>query len=98
MNRKRYYFEIIKYGYLNLMKNSLVVTNSKEFSRKAISKIFKLDDIRILSPPIDVETFRNAGLMINGYNEKKDSILVISRIAPHKKIEKRDQARKNIKG
>ena len=56
MNRKRYYFEIIKYGYLNLMKNSLVVTNS-EFSRKAIAKIFKLDDIRILSPPIDVETF-----------------------------------------
>ena len=86
MNRKRYYFEIIKYGYLNLMKNSLVVTNS-EFSRKAIAKIFKLDDIRILSPPIDVETFHNAALMINGYNEKKDTILVISRIAPHKKIE-----------
>ena len=85
MNRKRYYFEIIRYGYLNLMKNSLVVTNS-EFSRKAIAKIFKLDDIRILSPPIDVEAFHNTAL-INDYNEKKDTILVISRISPHKKIE-----------
>ena len=37
MNRKRSYFEIIKYGYQNLMKNSLVVTNS-EFSRKAIAE------------------------------------------------------------
>jgi glycosyltransferase involved in cell wall biosynthesis len=68
------------------MKNSLVVTNS-EFSCRAIADIFKLDDIRILSPPIDIEAFRNIALMSNSYNENKDTILVISRIAPHKKIE-----------
>lgn len=84
--KRKYYFEVIKYGYQNLMKNSLVVTNS-EFSCRAIANIFKLDDIRILSPPIDIETFRNIALMSNGYNENKDTILVISRIAPHKKIE-----------
>ena len=56
------------------MKNSLVVTNS-EFSRKAIIKIFKLDDIRILSPPIDVETFHKTALMMNDCNEKRDTIL-----------------------
>ena len=86
ISKRKYYFEIIKYGYQNLMKNSLVVTNS-EFSCRAIANIFKLDDIRILSPPIDIETFRNISLMTNGDNEKKDTILVISRIAPHKKIE-----------
>jgi glycosyltransferase involved in cell wall biosynthesis len=86
LSRRKYYFEIIKYGYQNLMKNSLVVTNS-EFSCRAIANIFKLDDIRILSPPIDIETFRDIALMSNGFNENKDTILVISRIAPHKKIE-----------
>ena len=86
ISRKKYYFEIIKYGYQNLMKNSLVVTNS-EFSCRAIVNIFRLDDVRILSPPIDIETFHNTALITNGYNEIKDTILVISRIAPHKKIE-----------
>jgi glycosyltransferase involved in cell wall biosynthesis len=84
--KRKYYFEIIKYGYQNLMNNSLVVTNSA-FSCRAIANTFKLDDIRILSPPIDIETFHNIALMSNGNNKNKDTILVISRIAPHKKIE-----------
>ena len=46
------------------MKNSTVITNS-EFSRRAIVNAFGLDNIRILSPPIDIETFRNSALMIN---------------------------------
>jgi glycosyltransferase involved in cell wall biosynthesis len=70
------------------MKNSIVITNS-EFSRRAIVNAFGLEDIRILSPPIDIETFRNSALIINDGDdsERRDIILVISRIAPHKKIE-----------
>lgn len=86
LNRKKEYFEIIKYGYWNLMRNSTVITNS-EFSRRAIVNALGLYNIHILSPPIDIETFRNVALMTKNYNETNDSILVISRIAPHKKIE-----------
>lgn len=89
-SRRKEYFEIIKYGYWNLMRNSTVITNS-EFSRRAIVNAFGLDNIYILSPPIDIETFRNVALMANGDDddddETNDIILVISRIAPHKKIE-----------
>ena len=85
-SRSKKYFEILKYGYWNLMRNSTVITNS-EFSRRAIVNAFGLDNIYILSPPIDIETFRNVALMANGDDERNDIILVISRIAPHKKIE-----------
>ena len=68
------------------MRNSTVITNS-EFSRRAIINALGLDNIYILSPPIDIETFRNIALMTNGDKETNDIILVISRIAPHKKIE-----------
>jgi glycosyltransferase involved in cell wall biosynthesis len=85
-SRTKEYFEILKYGYWNLMRNSTVITNS-EFSRRAIVNAFGLDNIYILSPPIDIETFRNVALMANGDDERNDIILVISRIAPHKKIE-----------
>jgi glycosyltransferase involved in cell wall biosynthesis len=84
---KKECFDILKYGYWNLMRNSRVITNS-EFSRKAIVHAFGLDDVYILSPPIDIETFQNVALMANGEDDKrKDIILVISRIDPHKKIE-----------
>jgi len=86
LSRKKEYFEILKYGYWNLMRNSTVITNS-EFSRRAIVNAFGLDNIYILSPPIDIETFRNVVLMANADEETNDIILVISRIAPHKKIE-----------
>lgn len=86
LSRRKEYFKIIKYGYWNLMRNSTVITNS-EFSRRAIINALGLQDIYILSPPIDIETFRNIALMTNGYKETNDIILVISRIAPHKKIE-----------
>ena len=85
-NRRKEYFEILKYGYCNLMRNSTVITNS-EFSRRAIVNAFGLDNIHILSPPIDIETFRNVALMANGHDETNNIILVIARIAPHKKIE-----------
>ena len=88
LGTRREYFEILKYGYLNLMRNSILITNS-EFSRRAIIDALGLDDIYILNPPIDIKTFRNAALRANDVNESesKDIILVISRIAPHKKIE-----------
>jgi glycosyltransferase involved in cell wall biosynthesis len=85
-SRRYEYFKILKYGYWNLMRNSTVITNS-EFSHRAIVNALGLDNIYILSPPIDIETFRNVALMTNGDNETNDTILVISRIAPHKKIE-----------
>ena len=86
-SRRKEYFEILKYGYWNLMRNSTVITNS-EFSRRAIVNAVGLDNIYILSPPIDIETFRNVALMTNDNDdETNDIILVISRIAPHKKIE-----------
>jgi glycosyltransferase involved in cell wall biosynthesis len=86
-SRKKEYFEILRYGYWNLMRNSTVITNS-EYSRRAIVDALGLDNIYILSPPIDIETFRNVALMTNGNDDRtNDTILVISRIAPHKKIE-----------
>ena len=86
LSRRKEYFKIIKYGYLNLMRNSTLITNS-EFSRRAIVNALGLYNIYILSPPIDIETFRNVALMTNADDEINDIILVISRIAPHKKIE-----------
>ncbi|HZD83022.1 MAG TPA: glycosyltransferase [Nitrososphaeraceae archaeon] len=85
-SRRKECFDILKYGYWNLMRNSTVITNS-EFSRRAIVNAFGMNNIYILSPPIDIETFRNVASMSNGDDERNDIILVISRIAPHKKIE-----------
>ncbi|HEX5186970.1 MAG TPA: glycosyltransferase [Nitrososphaeraceae archaeon] len=90
-NRLSEYYELIKYGYWNLMRNSTVITNS-EYSRQAIVDAMGLDNIYILNPPIDIETFRNVALTSsdgdnNNNNQTNNKILVISRIAPHKKIE-----------
>jgi glycosyltransferase involved in cell wall biosynthesis len=85
-SRRKEYFEILKYGYWSLMRNSKLITNS-EFSRRAIINACGLDNILILSPPIDIETFRNVSLSANSNDEQRDMLLVISRIAPHKKIE-----------
>jgi glycosyltransferase involved in cell wall biosynthesis len=64
------------------MLNSTVLTNS-DFSRKAILKSFGVDS-NVLPPPVDVDIFRNACLTSNA---RDDSILVISRFHPSKKIE-----------
>jgi alpha-1,2-mannosyltransferase len=79
-------FELIEYGYLNLMRSSIVITNS-EFSRRAIANAFGSENTHVLSPPIDIETFQNVALIANGPNEKNYTVVVISRIAPHKQIE-----------
>ena len=80
--RIKKYFEFLKERYHNLMKNTQVLTNSK-YTSKAISKAFNID-AKILYPPVDTATFRKAAL---GSSQRKDMILVISRIAPDKQIE-----------
>lgn len=87
------YFRILKYGYWNLMRNSTIVTNS-EFTCKAIVDAFRTDynSIHILSPPIDVDIFRNVRFILEQDSDddinykRNDTVIVISRIA-HKEIE-----------
>jgi glycosyltransferase involved in cell wall biosynthesis len=79
--RNRYY-QTARMAYAKMMLNSTVLTNS-EFSKKAIFKAFGADSI-VLHPPVDVDVFRNTSL---SSNIRDDSILVVSRFHPTKKIE-----------
>jgi glycosyltransferase involved in cell wall biosynthesis len=84
------YLQSAKIVYNRMMTNSTLLTNS-EYSRKAILKTFGIDSI-VLSPPVDVDTFRNRVLLSSSShsynnNEKRDIILVIARFNPSKKIE-----------
>jgi glycosyltransferase involved in cell wall biosynthesis len=76
------YYQTAKTAYAKMMLNSTVLTNS-EFSRKAIFKTFGVNST-VLHPPVDVDIFRNASL---SSSMRDDSILVISRFHPTKKIE-----------
>jgi glycosyltransferase involved in cell wall biosynthesis len=78
----RRYFKYLRDKYDNLMKNTLVLTNS-EYTRKAILNAFSVD-AKILYPPVDVDIFRDAAL---DSNQRENMIIVISRIAPDKQIE-----------
>jgi glycosyltransferase involved in cell wall biosynthesis len=76
------YYNAARTAYIKMIVNSTVLTNSN-FSRKAILKSFGVDSA-VLPPPVDVDIFRNACLTSNS---RDDSILVISRFHPSKKIE-----------
>jgi glycosyltransferase involved in cell wall biosynthesis len=76
------YYQTARRAYTKMMLNSTVLTNSK-FSQNAIFKAFGVDSV-VLHPPVDVDEFRNASL---SSNVRDDSILVISRLHPSKKIE-----------
>jgi glycosyltransferase involved in cell wall biosynthesis len=76
------YYDTARSIYTKMMLNSTVLTNS-EFSRKAIFKAFGVNSL-VLGPPVDVDIFRSASL---GSDMRDDSILVISRFDPSKKIE-----------
>src|SRR5215210_5582274 len=76
------YFKFLRNKYYNMMKNTLVLTNS-EYTRKAISNAFYID-AKVLYPPVDVDTFQK---IASKSNQREDMILVISRIAPDKQIE-----------
>ena len=70
--------------YFDMMRTSTVFTNS-EYSRKAIRKTFDIDSI-VLSPPVDVDLFRKF-VLFSSSNKRDDTILIISRFHPSKKIE-----------
>jgi alpha-1,2-mannosyltransferase len=76
------YFKFLGDKYYNMMKNTLVLTNS-EYTRKAISNAFDID-AEILYPPVDIDTFQK---LASKSNQREEIILVISRIAPDKQIE-----------
>lgn len=84
---------MVKYYYENLMKNSTVITNS-EFSRKAIFEAFdgssdsgrRIEEVQVLRPPVDVDTFRR--VLLSSTNKIEDDIvIVVSRLDKQKKIE-----------
>ena len=90
---KEKHFQMVKYYYENLMKNSTVITNS-EFSRKAIFEAFDgnsdggrgIGEVQVLRPPVDVDTFRR--VLLSSTNKREDDIvIVVSRIDKQKKIE-----------
>ena len=87
------YFKFLRDRYENLMKNTLVLTNS-EYTRKAISNAFNID-AKILYPPVDVETFQEIALKSN---QRDDMVLVISRIAPDKQIENAIEVARIMRG
>jgi glycosyltransferase involved in cell wall biosynthesis len=66
-----------------MMRNTIIVTNS-QFSKQAIENDYGKVVLSILSPPVDVETYRKIALS----NPARDNtIIVISRYSPDKKIE-----------
>ena len=88
----RAYFQKLKDSYLDLMRNSVVITNSG-FSKKAIAEELGIE-AQVLSPPVDVEPFRNRALFSN---QREDIVLVLSRIVPYKKIENAVEIAKILK-
>lgn len=76
------YFGAARSAYNKMMANSTVLTNS-EFSRRAILEMHGVDST-VLYPPVDVDTFRNVSL---SSDSRDDSILVISRFHPSKKVD-----------
>jgi glycosyltransferase involved in cell wall biosynthesis len=65
------------------LQNSLIVTNSN-FSRQAIAK-YTENTPAVISPPVNVEEFRS--ILMAAAGQRDDSVLVVSRIHPSKKLE-----------
>lgn len=82
-NSTQKYFDLAHSAYIHMLKKSTVLSNS-EFSRGVISKAFGIDSI-VLSPPVDVDFFRK--MLSSSSNNRKDTVLVIARFHPTKKIE-----------
>jgi glycosyltransferase involved in cell wall biosynthesis len=81
---KKEYLVWLNYAYDKLMKNSTLLVNS-EYTRNTIFNTYGIDNAIILYPPVDVDTIRNLTLSAN--DEREDTVLVVSRIDPLKKIE-----------
>jgi glycosyltransferase involved in cell wall biosynthesis len=89
--------------YDQMMNNTFILTNSK-FSKRAIEKIYGNDKVEIATiiyPPVDISKFKRFSNCFRkniNNSPKKDhnSILVISRISPDKKIENAIEIGKNL--
>lgn len=80
-------WERLERNFALMLKNTFVVTNS-QFSRQAIAGVLALraGDLAVVPPPVNVEDFREAAL--SSYpGSRTDSVLVVSRINPSKKLE-----------
>ena len=84
INPRTWCSEFASIAYASMLRSSTVISNS-EFSRRVIWKAFGIDSI-VLSPPVDVDLFRKAALFSPRTSNRKDTILVISRFHPTKKI------------
>ena len=70
-------------SYNLMMRNTLIITNS-QFSKQAIENNYGKVVLSILSPPVDVETYRQVALC---NPSQENTIIVVSRYSPDKKIE-----------
>lgn len=83
------FWHSLRQHYLLMLNNSLVITNSN-FSKEAILMTLESNNLPtnvqplIISPPVNVEEFRTAALFSA---ERRDYILVISRMQPSKRLE-----------
>ena len=96
---KKRYLRWIKDTYNKMMQNTTLLTNS-EYSRKAISDTYGINDCIVLHPPVDVNRFCNSistQYFYNNRNIREDVILVVSRIDPSKEIEKAVKLAKLLK-
>jgi len=76
-------FSRILYNYDLMMRNTIIITNSL-FSKQAIEKDYGKVVLSVLSPPVDVQTYRKVAFS----NPRRENIIiVITRYSPDKKIE-----------
>jgi glycosyltransferase involved in cell wall biosynthesis len=88
------YLSWLDIEYENMIRNSTLITNS-QYSKKAIFDIYGIDDVMVLSPPVDVDLFRKYALfprftssqLSYSENKRKSIILVVCRIDPTKNLE-----------
>lgn len=88
-NRKKY-AKWVRKTYDSMIRNSFLITNSN-YSKTAIQQEYDRDDVIVLSPPVDVDKIISKiklekRLDLSNYGDE-NSILVICRIEPTKRIE-----------
>lgn len=92
------YVEWLRFAYEAMIRNSTLITNSK-YSQRAIHESFGINGSLVIFPPVDVNTFREESLIPSIKNKCRiDSIIVVCRIDPSKKIERALQLAKVLKG
>ena len=72
----------------NLMMNQNTILTNSAFSAKAIKQLYHHVDPIVLSPPVDIDKFREAKLPYrSSYDKKQNRVLVVSRFSADKEIE-----------